>query len=354
MKFGTFHLFQQAPGTSQETIYAHAIEQITTAEKYGFDSCWLAEHHFSPYGICPDPLLMAAHLAGVTERVRLGIAVSVLPFSNPVRLAERASMVDRLSGGRLDLGVGRGYQAHEFKGFGISMDDSKGLFDESLAILRAAWQRKEFSFEGKHYKYQNIRIFPDPVQEPHPPIWIGAWKTPATVEFAAKAGFPIMSPVQAPLPVVRENLKRYKDIRASLGLSEQIDLPVLMFCHVGPTDQKAKEDAREAIIWYLKAISKIGTPKQDDGSLSKQYQSYSDWEFYDWAAENYDFVSSTLIIGSPETCIERIQMLQREIGLNYLILWKDFGGLAHEKVMSSLELFATKVMPAFKASASVT
>src|SRR5262249_47557182 len=125
MKFGTFHIFNRREWQTDKQVYDEQLEQMEVADALGYDSVWLTEHHFTEYGILPDPMILAADIARRTKRVRIGMAVSVLPFHNPVRLAEQAAMVDLLSNGRLDLGVGRGYQPQEFARFGITMDEAR-------------------------------------------------------------------------------------------------------------------------------------------------------------------------------------------------------------------------------------
>lgn len=145
-------LLSYPENTSQRQVYRDAIEQIRAAEDLGFDAVWLAEHHFSHYGICGTILGLASHVAGITRRVRIGTAVVVLPFWNPLVVAEEAAMVDQLSDGRLDLGVGRGYQWNEYRGFNLAMDESRERFEESLEILKRAWTQDRLTFEGKHFQ----------------------------------------------------------------------------------------------------------------------------------------------------------------------------------------------------------
>ena len=148
MKFGLFFLLERPTGKDDAQIYAESLEQIRVGEDLGFDSVWLAEHRFTAYGEMPDTMVFAAAAAAVTTRVRIGTAVVVLPFHNPIRLAEQVAMVDVLSGGRLDFGVGRGYQAGEYRGFNIPMDESRTRFEEVLDICVGLWTQDGFSFDG--------------------------------------------------------------------------------------------------------------------------------------------------------------------------------------------------------------
>ncbi|MFP6623823.1 MAG: LLM class flavin-dependent oxidoreductase, partial [Myxococcota bacterium] len=145
MKFSIFSLMQWPQDRSQEQVYANELTQPTAAESQGYDGAWLAEHHFSRYGIGPSIHLTAANLAARTSRIRIGTAVTVLPFFHPLRLAEEIAMLDIMSGGRFDWGVGRGYQSHEFAGFGQTIENSHLVFREQLEIVLRAWTGERFS-----------------------------------------------------------------------------------------------------------------------------------------------------------------------------------------------------------------
>ena len=150
MKFGLFFLLEKFSGASDSEVYQKSLEQVQAAEDMGYHSVWLAEHRFSPYGIMPDTTVFGAAVAAATKRIRIGTAVVVLPFHNPIRLAEQVAMLDVISNGRYEFGVGRGYQAKEYGGFGISMDESRSRFEEVLDICAGLWTQDNFSFQGKH------------------------------------------------------------------------------------------------------------------------------------------------------------------------------------------------------------
>jgi len=173
MRFGIFQSAQWPEGTDQQVRLRDAVDQSVLAEELGFDSVFMTEHHFSRHGIVPDNLSMLAFIAARTQRIRLGTAVSVLPLHDPVRLAESVALVDMLSGGRLDFGIGRGYQWGEFDGFGVSLDERVARFDESIDVILRTWNSSEaFSHTGQYWEYRNVRPQPQPLQKPHPPIWM--------------------------------------------------------------------------------------------------------------------------------------------------------------------------------------
>ena len=194
MRFGIFsvvdHYPKELPRTSGQ-LYAELLEQVEAAEEWGFESFWIAEHHFHEYGGVPRPPIWMAAAARRTRRIRLGAAVVVLPFDNPLRAAEDYAMVDILSSGRLDLGAGAGYLAHEFEGFGIDPEEKRERFDEALEILLKAWTGERFSYQGKYHQVRDVRLNVVPVQKPRPPVWIATLRADRAPSVGAR-GFPVM------------------------------------------------------------------------------------------------------------------------------------------------------------------
>src|SRR5216683_1150549 len=180
MKFGILHFFEHAAGGKTEhQIVREQLDCMRVAEDMGFDSIWAPEHHFTEYCFCASPMLMLAAMASVTKRIRLGSAVVVLPFNDPVRVAEEGAMVDLMSDGRLDLGVGRGFQPVEFRGFGVDQARSHEMFDEALQIIERAWSGETVAFKGRHFNIEEHAVRPKPIQQPHPPIWLASVTAPS-------------------------------------------------------------------------------------------------------------------------------------------------------------------------------
>src|SRR5206468_2861046 len=186
MKFAMFTLSERPEGCSAADVYHRVIEQAEAADELGFEAMWLAEHHFTDYGITPSPAVLGTAIAGRTRRLRIGTGVAILPFHDPRRLAEDYAMLDVLSEGRLDFGVGRGYQPAEFAGFGVSMADSRARFNEALQIIEGLWTNDVFSYHGDHFRFDDLSLYPRQVQAP-PPIWMAA-VSPESFDLAAQAG----------------------------------------------------------------------------------------------------------------------------------------------------------------------
>jgi alkanesulfonate monooxygenase SsuD/methylene tetrahydromethanopterin reductase-like flavin-dependent oxidoreductase (luciferase family) len=169
MKFSTQNLLSLRDWQTHAEVYADALAECRLADELGFHTVWLAEHHFSHYGICPSLAPLAAAIARETRRARIGTAVVIAPFEHPVRIAEEWAEIDILSGGRLEFGLGRGYQPKEFEGLGVSMEGTRERFDEALDVIRGAWTEDRLTFEGAFYRVPGVRVLPKPVQRPHPP-----------------------------------------------------------------------------------------------------------------------------------------------------------------------------------------
>src|SRR4051812_22180680 len=173
MEFGIFILMQQRGyhQTSAQVLNA-AVEQTVLADQAGFDAAWYAEHHFSNYGLCPSPLMMVTHMAALTKRIRLGSAVCVLPMYHPARLLAEAGFADSVSNGRLELGVGSGYQKFEFDRFGVKIEDAPAIFNEFLDVIQAGLKDKSFNYQGQHIQLPETSISIRTKQKPLPPIWL--------------------------------------------------------------------------------------------------------------------------------------------------------------------------------------
>lgn len=151
MRFGTFYFFQAPPGHRHADIIHRELEQVAWTEELGLDEVWLTEHHFIDYGLSVDPATLAAAAASRTRRVRIGLAAAILPFHHPVRLAEQTIIVDIISRGRLDVGVGRGNRPAEFAGYRVPQEESRERFDEAVEVLRRAWTEERFSYAGRFF-----------------------------------------------------------------------------------------------------------------------------------------------------------------------------------------------------------
>ncbi|PYM51468.1 MAG: hypothetical protein DME16_03970 [Candidatus Rokuibacteriota bacterium] len=353
MRFGTFYFFQAAPGQRHEDIIRGELEQIVWSEELGFDEIWLTEHHFINYGLSVDPATLAAAAASRTQRIRIGLAAAILPFHHPVRLAEQMALVDIISNGRLDVGVGRGNRPMEFRGYRVPQEESRDRFDEAVEIMRRAWTEERFSYDGRFFKVPEMSVIPKPVQRPHPPLY-QVCVTKDGIENTALRGWPMLNSVLfgpvdqliANRDIYVDTLKKagrgadeVKSLLARWGVSRQI--------YVAETDARALAEAKDAELWYQESFRKFVVPdrlEEAHPSLQPAFLAMAErlskitWE---------GLVAETLAFGSPDTVARHIEVM-RDMGVGQVMCWMNFGGLAQDKVRRSMELFAREVMPRFR------
>ncbi len=350
MQFGLFYQLPCADSQAETVRYRETMEQITLADQLGFDCAWLAElHFFKPFSIMPSPLIVAAALAQHTQRIRLGIAVNLLPLYPPLRCAEDGATVDILSGGRLDFGVGRGAIPLHFSGFRIPREESRGRFEEALEIIRRAWTQERFSFKGRYYQVPEISVVPKPIQKPHPPIRIAA-NSPQTAAFAGREGYPIfVASVTNPLPKMREQVALYKQARAEGGHPFSArDLALLFVVFMGDGKKQAYRELEGSLTHYFRTVGRMvrlgERPREDD---SYKYMRETQRRIEAFTPEEVE--RHVAILGSPGECLDKIYDLHQELGLGQLICWLNPGGLIpHRRVLALMERLATVVMPVLR------
>ena len=257
MKFGIFFV-TETPDYDARRAYDEMLEQTEYAEHLGFDTVWLAEHHGSNYGSMPSGSVMAAAIAQRTRFIRIGMAVSILPFNNPVRIAEEYAMVDVLSHGRLDFGVGRGYQPREFAMLGLAdkQAESREIFPESLDVILGLWTNERFSYDGKYYDIRRRASSPAVPAAPSP-IYVAAI-SPETFSLVAERGYNILvTPTLMTLPELKEHVIDAKRRLIERGRDPQsLDFPMNWQMHVAPTEEQALAETEDAFAWYFNEVMK--------------------------------------------------------------------------------------------------
>lgn len=345
MKFALFTHIPWPEGTDPQQVLKNTVEEVCRGEELGYHSAWLAEHHFSRYGIGSSSLVLMGHLAAVTSAIRLGTAVLVPPLQNPIRLAEDAATVDAVSGGRLDVGLGRGTAGYEYKGFDVDREESQGRFQESLKVMTGLWTTPDFSHEGEYYRVNRANLTPPPVQKPHPPVYLAATRTVETLEFVAKTGHPLMVGVVLDTADALDLCRRYEKLSRDAGHNVPISqIPFFRYCYVAETEEEAREGSRVGMEWTQDMIQwrrtfEVGSEVHEsiDAFRASRSEPPPSYEYlYDHRA----------VIGTPEQCVAQIKALQEE-GVGYFGCNFSFGNMEHSKLMRSMELFAKEVMPHF-------
>lgn len=347
MRFGVFILGDKPANLTHEEVFANVLEEARWADELGFDEVWLAEHHFSPYGTLADLPLVAAAIAAQTERIRIGTACMVAPFHDPVQLAERIAMVDNISGGRFDAGFGRGYQAHEFKGFGIPMDEATQRYQECVTIVNGLLSQENFSFEGKYWQIENMTIHPRPVQ-PGVPVWCTVMKTPSSFEWIADKGFGaiIGNPYQVD-PDLQGALDIYLETRQNMGLSAATEhVWALLNAFVDKDDNFARTYPRESVELSIETHRAYSSPFERGGDIPADYQAYADW-FEKHDKQSYEQVlnSHLTLMGDPDRVIEKMRTVVDMGWRNIMLRMSRGGAMDRSKVYQSMKLFAEEVIP---------
>jgi alkanesulfonate monooxygenase SsuD/methylene tetrahydromethanopterin reductase-like flavin-dependent oxidoreductase (luciferase family) len=344
MEFGLFTEFQSSAGRTDTAAFDESIAQMKAAEDYGFDAVWLGELHFQKdRSVLAAPLTVAAALAMTTQRVKIGIAVQVLPLSHPLRLAEDVATVDQLSKGRLDFGVGRSGLPGHYQGFNIPYGESRERFLETLEILKTAWTQERFSHKGRYFEFNDVCVMPKPHQRPHPPIRVAA-TTEETFAMVGRMGLPIFV---APRTTAISELKRfmggYHAGLAEAGHVAAADISISMPVYVAETDRQAREEAETSTMHFYRIIARaLGA--SDARAWTNEAR---EGRARRWAALTYgDVLREHAIFGSPESVTERLLALREEIGFSSLSAWMNPGGwIPDAGVTRSMRLFAEQVMP---------
>jgi alkanesulfonate monooxygenase SsuD/methylene tetrahydromethanopterin reductase-like flavin-dependent oxidoreductase (luciferase family) len=353
MRFGTYFFLQAPPGHRHADIIQRELQQMVWSEQLGFDEVWLTEHHFIDYGLSVDPATLASAIASRTSRVRIGLAAAILPFHDPIRLAEQLALVDIISGGRLDVGVGRGNRPSEFTGYRIPQVESRERFDEAVQIIQRAWTEECFAYHGRFFQIPEVRVIPKPLQRPHPPLY-QVCVSPDSIESTALRGWPMLNSILfGGLEQVVASRDRYVTTLQKAGRSP-VEIAALLDrwgvsrqIYVAPSDAQALAEAKDAEMWYQESFRKFVIPERIEDShptLQPAFRAMAErlskitWE---------GLVAETLAFGSPETVARHIEQM-RQIGVGQVLCWMNFGGLPEDRVRRSMDLFAREVMPRFR------
>ncbi|MBT4488762.1 MAG: LLM class flavin-dependent oxidoreductase [Rhodospirillaceae bacterium] len=329
MKFGMFGGARSVPGVDDgyHEGYNAYIDAVVEAERLGYYSNFIVEHHFSGLGQVSASLNLLSFLAARTSRIRLGTAVVVLPWHNPVLIAEQAATLDLLSGGRFDFGVGKGYRHNEFDGFRIPIEEATERFEEAMVVIRKAWTANgRFSHNGNYWQYENILVEPSTTQKPHPPLWLAAGR-PASLRYAAREGYNLFLDQFQTFEVILERLEIFKQALPAAGRDyDPLGVAVARGLFIARDD--AEREAAIAARMKSQEVMNAFAVKADRTSTSSMV---SDSDLHKAAVEG-------LLLGTPEEIIERLKWLEAR-GVGYVLLSSPMPG--------GLRIFAEEVMPAF-------
>lgn len=382
MKFGTTFSSHWDGDISQAQVYKQTIDRMVECERLGYWSVWMTEHHFAnnpdykPYGwegplraydLGPDPLTLLSHVAARTSRIRLGTGVLVLHYDHPLRVAERAAMLDVISGGRLELGIGRGSGIREPLAFNVPTDKdaSKRKFFEEIEILQKAWTGKPFKFEGEFFNFPELEVVPHPLQAGGVPLYVGA-QDPISLEFAARNNLSVANVAGAwGWPSVdkhNEAFKVFEDTAAAIGRDISGCLyPDTLFLFCAESDAEAEEYAEEYLSRFSFHVEAHYERQLHGPSIRATYANPSGVSGGKAPMITVDDIRAlartqfeTNLIGSPKTICEKIAAVKERMPtLNYVLAIADAGAPPAAFVDKSMALFAKEVLPRFATSEAV-
>ncbi len=347
MDFGLFLEFPRREGATQKEAFEESFALVDEAEALGVDSAWLAEYHFNPGRVLSAPITIASAIAARTRRMRIGLAVLLLPLGQPVRMAEEVATLDHISGGRLEFGVGRGTFPNVHEGFCTPFAESRGRFDEFLEVILKAWTTESFSFEGKYYSCRDLSVEPKPLQTPHPPIRVGI-TSEDTFPIIGRMGYPIIinpSRVFA-LPELGPYIQQYRQAWQEAGHQGETQVGLRIPVYAAETAERAYSEPEESTMSSVRRLgdriavsaSHAGTTGDWQAQAERiQSMSYDDW------------LRDKVVYGTPEMVVERLRQLQEDLGLTQIIYEVNFGNLIpYERQVKCLRLLTEKVIPHFK------
>ncbi len=334
-------------------IYREDLMLGDLAEPLGFDSIWSVEHHFTGYAMVPSVTQLLTYFAGRTKRVLLGTAVIVLPWHDPVRVAEEIAMLDVLSGGRTIFGFGRGAATVEYQGFRIPMEEARPRFAEAAKIVVEALTKERFSYDGEFFKIPEMSIRPRPISHPERRLYASSI-SPESSEIMARLGFGVLIVPQRDWDTSRADIERYRATALAVGHS-----PRPPICLLNVSVSESRDQARELAHQHMGAMfNSIDAHYHfSDGHL----QGVKGYEFYAKMAKTFskfadpqvkakavEFFVSLHVAGTPEDCLAQIAEITRKSGMDHFVGQFSYGGMPYQECERNMRLFAQKVMPVLK------
>ena len=350
MKIGVSLSILAQAGRSDVAVYKDHLELGDLAEPLGFDSIFALEHHFTGYSMSPAPVQLLSYFAGRTKRVALGTAVIVLPWHDPIRVAESIALLDVLCGGRCLFGFGRGAASVEYAGFRIPMEEARPRFVEAAQLIRLAVSQPEFEWHGEYYQIPRTSIRPRPISNPERRFFVSA-VTPESAVFLAKLGLGLLVILNNYWPMAAADIDEFREIAAAVG---HVPPPPLILTNVSCAE--SRDEAHERAMRYLgrKWDSIDNHYHFSDGHLAdvkgyeaygKMTKTYAKMKEESARQKATEFYVKIQIVGTPDDCIQQIAELRALTGTDHMIADFSYGGMPHEEGELNMRLFADRVVP---------
>jgi alkanesulfonate monooxygenase SsuD/methylene tetrahydromethanopterin reductase-like flavin-dependent oxidoreductase (luciferase family) len=345
---------EAAPGLPLQPdaeIWAGDLALLGLIEELGYDSCWLVEHHLTPYSMMPNPLAALSFMAGATQRIGFGTMVIVLPWHDPLRVAEELTMLQYFAGDRdLTIGVGRGIARREFTGLSVPMEESRGRFNEAVEVIKLALEQPSFSFDGEHFSYDNVELRPHP-RDPAALLenLYCAWGSRATVPIAAGYGLKPLIIAQKPWPQYRDELELFAAASAEHGYEPAPPIAVVV-CHCTDGAASSRLDGAHWMREFSEAA--VLHYELDGGHFGevKGYEHYAD-PTQNLAGAEADAYVAYHVLGTPAECLAQIEGIVAAVAPSQLVFVMRFGTMGFDAAERSMRLFAIEVLPALHAMA---
>lgn len=345
--------FAEGPAEPDFRIVDDELRLVDLVEPLGFDSLWSIEHHFTPYTMVPDPLQFLAYCAARTRRVSLGTCVIVLPWHDPVRVAEQLAVLDILAGGRpIAIGFGRGAGRREFDGLRVPMSEARERFAEALEVVRLALSQERFSFSGKHYRIPETSVRPRPRTPDMTRRMYAAAVSPSSVEIMAEAGLGMLIIPQKTWEEHAQDLESFNAIRARKGL-DPVKSKVIVFVYCGPSAAEAEALGLEYIGNYQDTAYwhyELDEPDHFHAAQGYEYYARGADVLQQLGAAGQvlarEHFARAHVFGTPSQCLEKLQSIQRMTDADEFICVFRCGGMPIEQAEASMRLFAESVLPA--------
>jgi alkanesulfonate monooxygenase SsuD/methylene tetrahydromethanopterin reductase-like flavin-dependent oxidoreductase (luciferase family) len=351
MEFGMFHEFARVQGQSEAQTFANSFEEIDAAERWGLDVMWLAELHADPQrSVLAAPLTIASAIAARTTRMKLGIAVQVLPLCHPLRLAEEVTTVDHISHGRLIMGVGRSGFPRTYEAYGISYAESRERFAEVLEVLHRAFTRERFSFAGDFYSFDNVCLVPKPFHLPFPEIRIAA-TSPDSYAMIGALGYPIFCATRlGDLSELGPQIRAYHEAWSAAGHPGRGQIFLRVPVYLAKTAERARSEPEASVMHFYRYLGqRIEQSAASAGTRAIENRSARGQKLQ--SIDYAEALRNKIIVGTPDQVEERLSALRAELGLDGILAEMNCGGqIPREQMMTSLQLLCEDVMPRFKAA----
>ncbi len=333
MEFGVFYQLPCGEGQTVSARYDDTIAQARLADELGFDNVWLAELHFnSRFSVMPAPLMVGSAIAATTQRIKIGMAVNLVPLHHPIRLAEETATLDLLSHGRAVFGIGRGSNPRHFHGYGVDLEDGRSSFQEAVDLILQLWTSDEVTYKGEHFQVDGVRMEPKPLQKPHPPVYVAA-NSPDTFGIVGNMGHSVLvAPMISTIEGAQAGLKEFRCNLGDGALGGKVNINVPTF---------VAKSRKEALAAFEPSINNyLSTIRETSHGRGRERANMLNYELVD-----ADFAA----IGDPEECADKLRQIQQMYDADEFMCWFNTGGMVpQEEVSKSMRLFAEKVIPQFR------